>query len=86
MELLSTLASFFDTTVDKMLGVNEKIEKEKVEAYLSHFQAAISRGDVNECIRIAREGVAEYPNNYALLNKLMYALFIDGDNDGNIAD
>lgn len=86
MELLPTLASFFDTTVDKLLGVNEKIEKEKVEAYLLRFQTAISRGDVNECIRIAREGIAEYPNNYVLLNKLMYALFIAGDNDGNISD
>ena len=28
----------------------------------------------------------EYPNNYTLLNKLMYALFVAGDETGNIPD
>ena len=50
------------------------------------FQEAISQGKVYDCIAIAREGVAEYPNNVALLNKLMYALFIAGDDDGNIPE
>lgn len=84
MELLPTLAHFFDTTVDKLLGVNEQLEKEKVAEYQERFQVAISHGDVEECIRISREGVAEYPNNYTLLNQLMYALFLAGDDDGNI--
>ena len=84
MELLPTMAKFFETSVDKLLGVDERIEAEKVEEYLSRFQTAINRGDVDACIRIAREGVEEYPNNYVLLNKLMYALFVAGDDDGNI--
>lgn len=84
MELLPTMAQFFETTVDKLLGVNEQLEKEKVVKYQERFQVAISRGDVEECIRISREGVAEYPNNYVLLNQLMYALFVAGDDDGNI--
>ena len=84
MELLPTLAGIFGTTVDKLLGVNEQLEKEKVKAYQERFQLAISKGDIEECIRISREGVAEYPNNYTLLNQLMYALFVAGDDDGNI--
>lgn len=84
MELLPTIAQFFETTVDHLLGVNEQLEKEKVDAYLLEFQKAVSVGNVEECIRIARTGVAEFPNNYALLNQLMYALFIAGDEDGNI--
>lgn len=84
MELLPILATVFETTVDKLLGVNEQQEKEKVKAYQERFQVAISHGDVEECIRISREGVAEYPNNYTLLNQLMYALFVAGDDDGNI--
>ncbi|SCI04845.1 Uncharacterised protein [uncultured Ruminococcus sp.] len=35
---------------------------------------------------LASEGIAEYPNNFALLNKLMHALFIAGDDDGNIPE
>ncbi len=86
IELLPVIADFFKTTVDKLLGINEQLEKQTVEACLSQFQQAISRGDVQECIRITREGVAKYPNNYVLLNKLMYALFIAGDDSGNIPD
>jgi transcriptional regulator with XRE-family HTH domain len=86
MELLPIIADFFGVTVDSLLGVNETIEQEKVAQYLFRFQEAISQGKVYDCIAIAREGVAEYPNNFLLLNKLMYALFIAGDDDGNIVE
>lgn len=86
MELLPVISDFFGVTVDQLLGVNEKIEREKVTQYLFRFQEAISQGKVYDCIAIAREGIAEYPNNFALLNKLMYALFIAGDDDGNIPE
>lgn len=83
MELLPLLSDIFEVTVDRLLGVDEIAEKKNVDVYLNRFQAAISCGDAEKCIAIAREGVAEYPNNYMLLNKLMYALFLSGDDDGN---
>lgn len=86
MELLPVISDFFGVTVDKLLGVNEHTEREKVEQYLFRFQKALSQGKVYDCIAIAREGVAEYPNNFALQNKLMYALFVAGDDDGNIPE
>ena len=86
LELLPVMSDFFGVTVDKLLGVDENVEREKVTQYLSRFQEAISQGKVYDCIAIAREGVAEYPNNFALLNKLMYALFVAGDDDGNIPE
>lgn len=86
MELLPILAEIFEITVDKLLGVDDIAEKKRVDEYLARFQVAISKGEIDECISIAREGIAEYPNNYALLNKLMYALFVSGDETGNISD
>ena len=86
MELLPMLAEIFEITVDKLLGVDNIAEKKKVDEYLNRFQVAINQGKIDECISIAREGVAEYPNNYALLNKLMYALFVSGDDAGNISN
>lgn len=86
MELLPVMSDFFGVTVDKLLGVDEAVEQEKVKQYLDRFQEAISQGKVYDCISIAREGVAEYPNNFVLLNKLMYALFISGDSDGNVPE
>lgn len=86
MELLPVIAKIFDSSVDSLLGVDEITEKENIDRYLERFQLAISKGEINECIAIAREGVKEYPNNYVLLDKLMYALFVSGDDDGNIPE
>lgn len=86
MELLPAISDFFGVTVDNLLGVNKNIEQEKVAQYLNRFQESISQGKVYDCIAIARDGVAEYPNNFVLLNKLMYALFVSGDDDGNIPE
>lgn len=84
MELLPELAEIFHSSVDSLLGIDDTAEKAKVARYLERFQEAINRGAIEECIAVAREGVAEYPNNYTLLNKLMYALFVSGDDSGNI--
>lgn len=86
IELIPTIASFFGISTDKLMGIDEITEKENIEKYLERFQLAISKGEINECIAIAREGVKEYPNNYVLLDKLMYALFASGDDDGNIPE
>ncbi len=86
MEFLPEIAKIFEITVDKLLGVDDITENKKVDEYLKHFQVAINKGKIDECIAIAREGVAEYPNNYVLLDKLMYALFGSTDNSGNIPD
>ena len=86
MELLPEISKIFEITADKLLGVDDIAENKKVEEYLNRFQVAINKGKIDECISIAREGVAEYPNNYVLLDKLMYALFGSGDDDGNIPE
>ena len=86
IEMLPVIADFFNTTVDKLMGTDEMLVRNKVDKYLSDYKLAISHGDVYECIRIAREGVKEFPNNYELLNKLMDALFISGDSDGGISE
>ena len=86
IELIPTIAAFFDISTDKLMGVDDAAEKKAVNRYLEDFQAAISIGNIDECIRIARAGVAEFPNNYVLLNKLMYALFVATSDDADIVD
>lgn len=86
IELIPIIADFFGISIDKLMGIDEAAEKKAVDQYLNDFQTAISVGNIDECIRVARAGVAEFPNNYALLNKLMYALFVAGDETGNILD
>ena len=84
--MLPVIADFFKITVDELMGVDEILVRQKVDKYLCGFKSAISRGDIYECIRIAREGTHEFPNNYALLNKLMYALFLSGDDDSGLPE
>ena len=86
LELIPVLADVFGVTTDQLLGMDEAAEQAAVEACLAEFQQAISQGHVGDCIAIAREGLKQYPNNYALMNKLMYALFVAGDETGNIPD
>ena len=64
IELVPTIASFFGVSTDKLMGVDEITEMENVEKYLERFQLSISRGEIDKCIAVAREGVGEYPNNY----------------------
>lgn len=52
----------------------------------SFRRQSVSQGRIDDCIAVARNGIAEYPNSYMLLNKLMYALFLAGDSDGNIPE
>ena len=86
IELIPIIAEYFEISTDRLLGIDDTKEKEAINAYLQAYQEAISKGDIYECIRIARNGVKEFPNNYVLLDKLMYALFISGDEDGNIPE
>ena len=82
MELLPELAAIFGITVDSLLGYEDEVLKRETEKYLTDFRNALTYGKVDDCIRIARAGVEAFPNDYALLNNLMYALFLAGDDDG----
>lgn len=86
IELIPMIADFFNISTDRLMGVNETKEKASVNKFLEEYQYAISKGKIDECINIARNGVKEFPNNYVLLDKLMYALFVSGDDDGNIPE
>ena len=86
IELIPTIAEFFGISTDRLMGVDETKEKEAVNSYLDAFQKSISVGNIDECIAIARKGVKEFPNNYILLDKLMFILFASGDNSGNIPE
>lgn len=86
ISLLPTIADYFDVTIEELLGTEKSKREEKVREYVDKFHTAITHGQVTDCIRIARAGVKEFPNNYVLLNKLMYALFVAGSDDADIPD
>lgn len=84
--LLPIIADYFNVSMEELLGVGEARKNQQIAEILESFQDAINHGRVYDCIRIARAGVHDFPNNYALWNKLMYALFISADSSANIPE
>lgn len=86
ISLLPVIADYFDITMEELLGAEKFRKEERVHEYVEKFNSAIAHGQIADCIEIARAGVKEFPHNYILLNKLMYALFVSGSDDANISD
>lgn len=86
IELLPVIAEYFSVSIEELLGVEQSRRREKAREYKANFQTAVERGMIDQCITIAHEGVKEFPRDWELQNKLMYALFISGSDDGNIPD
>jgi len=84
MELIPEIAAFFGVTADELMGLNAAREEAEIRAVLDDFQHAISEGNIERCIEIARSGLKEHPGSYAIMNKLMYALFMSGDDSADI--
>ncbi|WP_294469355.1 helix-turn-helix transcriptional regulator [uncultured Ruminococcus sp.] len=86
ISLLPIIAEYFGVSIETLLGVENEKRKALHEQYMNDFETAIKGGRVNDCIEIARAGLKEFPHSYELMNNLMYALFVSGDDTGNIPD
>ncbi len=84
ISLLPTIADYFDVSIEELLGVEKTKRELRIHDYFERFDTAMKHGHISDCIEIARAGVKEFPNDYPLMNKLMYALFVSGADDGNI--
>ena len=84
MELILEIAAFFGVTADELMGLNAAHEEAEIMAVLDDFQHAISEGNIDGCIDIARSGLKAHPGSYSIMNNLMYALFMSGDNSADI--
>ena len=82
--LLPAIASYYNVSVDDLLGVG-RIDKEKKLREYSDKDAELFRsGKSSERVALWREAQKEFPNDLSVLHNLMYAL--DADNDKKYAD
>lgn len=72
--MLPGIASYYNVTVDALLGCDEIKRREKINAFERQCQELLNKGKNAEKLALCREMEKEYPNDETVLYQLMYAL------------
>ena len=73
--LLPRIASFYDTTVDALLGCDTIRKHEDMKIFAEKAQILINQGKRKERLELCRAYQKKYPHEEAVLYELMYDLF-----------
>lgn len=73
--LLPYIASFYDTTVDFLLGCDSIRKQEDIAKFEEQAQILINKGKRKERLELCREMLKKYPNEDIVLYGLMFDLF-----------
>jgi len=72
--LLPGIASYYDTTVDTILGCDNIRKQEKLDEFEKQCHILLNKGKSEEKLALCRTMQKEYPNEEAVLDHLMHAL------------
>ena len=81
LEILPSIANYFNVTTDELLGVDIINKQEKIDEIQKQVSENFSKGFIDENIVILRNAVNEFPNDYDLLSNLAFYLWTGGKND-----
>ena len=75
IELLPSLADFFEITVDNLLGIDVKKKEERLEEIINQIsdartKQAVDENAIDQELEIIQNGLVEFPNNLYLLDAL----------------
>lgn len=73
--LLPYIASYYDTTVDHLLGCGDVRRHEEIEAFEAQENVFINQGKRREGLSLCREMQKKYPNDETILRWLMHDLY-----------
>ena len=71
--MLPSIASFFDTTTDELLGTAKSEKDEKIKKYIEEYEA-ICYKDTPKALELINKAVKEFPGEFELLIRYMMAL------------
>ena len=74
LELLAPMASFFNITIDELMGFDSVKNKEKIDEIFKLAHEKSNKGLLAEELELIRNAIQEFPNNYNLLAHLAHIL------------
>lgn len=74
ISLLPALTAIFDITADELLGIDSARRTEKVNTILADAERLCHSGDFAGSLACLREGYAQYPRAYAIMERLADAI------------
>jgi transcriptional regulator with XRE-family HTH domain len=77
--LLPAIASFYNVTIDELMGFGKLKKEQRIREILEIFE----RGPAEDRITFMRGAVKEFPNEYRLIVKLIWALLNSHDQSFN---
>lgn len=72
--LLPTIASYFETTLDELMGMEDFKSEEQLKELIAQLDENGSKGLIYENILLLRDAVKTYPTNYQLQFRLVQQL------------
>ena len=76
IEIIPSIANFFNVTTDELLGVDIQKKQEKLNEIYNLLKEKSSKGLMDDGITICRNAINEFPNDYKLLREL--SAFLSG--------
>ena len=81
--LLPAIASFYNVSVDSLLGVDEIKKQKKIDEYMAEGQVLFNQGKTAERVALWRDAHKEFPNDIRVIHQLMYALWSAGSKENS---
>lgn len=74
--LLPAIASYFDISIDEILGFDTARKEEKIKAILKENRILHNTGETKKSIELLRQGLIDFPNESRLLYCLAQSLYV----------
>lgn len=75
--LLPKIASYYDVSVDDLLGVGEIRKRERIDEFTKKAKNYLMDGKTKEAVSVCREIYGEFPNDHEVISWLAFSLYYD---------
>lgn len=82
--LIPVIASVFGVSTDCLFGLNDNIENERTKELREEYTRLCMKGDNIGRVKIMRDALAEFPNNYEFMDCLARSIFRTAEDKSSI--